>query len=580
MSEDEVAPATSPDGGLTDPLQEAETPNGKELESKSWLVSLRASPWTAGATGFLLGSSWFFLGLLFGWGVEDTLFAFTIVTVLFAIFFRLIVGLLAALGLALVATGAAVGWKLGGRRFGSYYLWFTAFAIGATLPATLTFILLDETVFLGAFLTVPFVLGTILLAAALGHVLAHPVLGKGRISDIRGAQAPGAALLFAVILLALMLVLPNLTAVMGLEPGPPARPGSGYGSGEMPYGVQSFSREVAYPEEIASWWNEAAEARNWRVHIFLPTDYGMDTIGLAVYLHGYEGEDIDYYEDSMTSLAGQGLVAIFPEYVSEVDYSAVSPDFEVENVMGGTNDPAHLPRYTMALYGLDAALDFLAEDSGLVAALGGATLDTDYLWVGGHSMGGGTALYVTGEALERGWGAESLVVNIEAPWINALQPELRGDLTLLPDHAQIQVIEYESDTVVEECLGRWHHSRMLSRDGSAPLPANQVRFLFIQSDYHGFPPLVASHYQQISFMRDALSNTAYYPRIEAQADYVTAMSQGDSAGGESARAAFMDAGGIALDSGEWSDGTPVEAMVFLDEPLEDESIDWAPCPAD
>jgi hypothetical protein len=55
------------------------------------------------------------------------------------------------------------------------------------------------------------------------------------------------------------------------------------------------------------------------------------------------------------------------------------------------------------------------------------------------------------------------------------------------------------------------------------------------------------------------------------------MSQNETAAAESARAAFMDLEGIALKMGVWSDGTPVEPIKFIDEPLADDGVDWARC---
>jgi hypothetical protein len=152
-------------------------------------------------------------------------------------------------------------------------------------------------------------------------------------------------------------------------------------------------------------------------------------------------------------------------------------------------------------------------------------------------------------------------------------------MSLLPDHALINIIEYEADTTVAECLGRWHHDRLINRDDSNPLPDDQVRFVLVQNDYHGFPPLVASHFQQISFIRDSLANIAYYPRIEAQSDYISSMVKGDLEGAESARVAFMESNGEAMVAGNWSDGTPVNPLLFIPQPLVDDDIDWNECPS-
>jgi hypothetical protein len=531
----------------------------------------------AGFIGILAGGSWLLLGLLFGMSVANTLFAFMIIMALSAMFFRMMIGWLALIGLIVIVFSALIGRRIKGKRYAVHHQWFTAFIIGVTLTQSASFLLFDSTVYLGAVMTVPFVLGVILLSAVIAHSLAHDELSKPDRSKITLSEAPLLISLFSVLVLSLILILPNLSAVAGLEPKPPPRPESGYGSGTMPYEVKSFSREVSYSHEISEWWLGAESTRNWKVHIFLPMNYDSQDTGLAIFLHGFGGTNVENYVDTMNSLAGQGLVAIFPEYASKVDYSSVADDFEMIHFQGGTNDPAHLPRYTMALEGIDAALQFIETDSEIISTLGNTSIDRSHLWIGGHSMGVGTTFYVVGKALQRGWGDESLVINLEAPWIHAEDSELRGNMSLLPDHALINVVEYEGDTTVAKCLGRWHHERLITRDNSTVLADEQVRFIVVQNDYHGFPPLVASHFQQISFVRDTLANIAYYPRIEAQSDYISSMAISDPAGAKTARNAFMESNGEAVVTGTWSDGTPVNPLLYISEPLLAEGVDWKAC---
>ena len=268
-------------------------------------------------------------------------------------------------------------------------------------------------------------------------------------------------------------------------------------------------------------------------------------------------------------------MAIFPQYVSDVDMSSIDSGFELTYLLGGSDHPQHQPRYTMALYGIDHAWDSIAAGDQVQEALGGeATIDPGHLWIGGHSMGAGTTYHVLSEVLGRGWGSQSLVVDLEAPWIHATQSELRGNMSRLPDHAIIQIIEYESDNVVAKCIGRWQHARMRARDGAAPLPAEQVQFLQVPSDYRGFPRLIASHYLPATIIRESLADHSYYPRLEAQADFIASSANDDAAAAQTAQTAFME----STDLGEWSNGDTVYPMVFVDAPLEleDENIDACP----
>jgi len=529
--------------------------------------------------GFMASGLFLILGLIFGISIENTLWALMISMAIAGLYLRMIIGWLVVIAFIGISFTILLSLRIRGERFASHHQWVTAFIIGGTVSLVIAFFIFDKGVFAGAVMTVPFILGIILLSATIAHLIVHEKLSKLDRTIISASDTPIIMSLLSVLLLSLILILPNLSAVAGLKPEPPSRPITGYGSGIMPYEVESFSLEVSYSTEISDWWFEEEVTRNWKVHVYLPVNYESEEIGLAIFLHGFSGTDIENYHDTMNSLAGQGLAAIFPEYASEVDYSSVDEGFELVKYRGASNNPAHLPRYTMALEGIDLGLQYLEENEGAKSTLGNTSLDRSHLWVGGHSMGSGTSFYVVSEALKRGWGDESLVINLEAPWIHAEDSELRGNMSLLPDHALINIIEYEADTTVAECLGRWYHDRLISRDYSTALPDNQVRYIVVQNDYYGFPPLVASHFQQISFVRDSLANIAYYPRIEAQSDYISSMTIADFEGAEEARIAFMESNGEAVVTGTWSDGTPVNPLLFISQPLLDEGVDWKACPS-
>jgi hypothetical protein len=256
----------------------------------------------------------------------------------------------------------------------------------------------------------------------------------------------------------------------------------------------------------------------------------------------------------------------------------MDPSSENQNyTLGGSDHPEHLPRYTMALYGVDAGLEFINSDSSVSAVLGATKLNTSHMWIGGHSMGAGTTFYVLSELLSRGFGSQSLVVDLEAPWVHATQVDLMGDMSQLPDHTLIHVVEYEDDIVVEKCIGRWQHARLTARDQSPPLPSNNVLFLQVPSDYHGFPRLMASHYLPSGFVRDSLADHSYYPRLEAQSDFVASSAFGDMVSADAAKSWFMNEGEMT-DLGSWSDGVAVTPMTIVSTPLELIDSNWDACP--
>ncbi len=531
-----------------------------------------------GIIGFVYGSSSIWWSILSGASLYSALFDFAYASIDFAFAARSLVGWLAFLAIVLVCMSGWIGHHLRDREGGHWFRRFTAFVIGWALARAIIFRLLDQGFFLGAIVTMPFTTGAFMLAAIVGHIASHKKLSRG----LEGAKEyPISAVSIATVLgISLLLTLPNLTAMAGLLPSPPPRPESGYGSAEFPYEVREHVFSTEYPESITQWWDEESQEYEWNIHVFVPFGIEEESVGVAIMLHGHDGEELDIYRDTLESLAGQGLVAIFPQYVSDIDLSSIAEDFELTYVLGGSNHPQHEPRFNMALYGVDAVLEMIANDSELQSDIGGATIDTDHLWISGHSMGAGTLFYVLGAGLERGWGSESLVINLEAAWIHATQPHLDGNMSLLPDHTLIHVVEYESEIVVDKCVGRWQHARLHARDGASSLPSDQVLFLLIPSDYRGFPRLIASHYLPAAVVRESLADQSYYPRIEAQADFVASSAWGDEPSAMEAKEWFMQEGEMT-NLGVWSDGTPVYPIEFIQSPLEldDDNLNACPSPA-
>jgi hypothetical protein len=526
--------------------------------------------------GFAIGGSVIWWPVLTGSTLFGALFRYIIATIGFAFAARSMVGWLAFFGIVLVGISAVTGRDLRDKPAGHAFNCFTAFVIGWGIARVIIFLLLNEKFFRGSVVTLPFILGVILLAGLVGNFTVNPVrFTKEERTAIDFVRFPA---MLGVLVVCLMLTLPNLTAVAGLQPSPPERPSSGYGSADSPYEVVEYSFAPEYPENMTSWWDDWAQKQEWKVHLFVPVGVEEESVGVAVLLHGYQGEIVEFYRDSLVSLAGQGLVVIFPQYVSDMDLSSIPDDFELTYIFGGSDHPQHLPRYTMALYGVDAAFAFIDDGAGVQGTLGGVAVDTDHLWIGGHSMGVGTTFYVMSELLGRGMGSESLVVDLEAPWIHATQAELMGNMSLLPDHALIQVVEYETDIVVEKCIGRWQHARLWARDSATTLPAEQVTFLQVPDDYHGFPRLIASHYLPAGLIRDSLADHSYYPRIEAQADYIASSAWNDDVSAAAAKAWFTTEGEMT-DLGEWSDGMAVNPIKIVASPLELPDDNLAACPA-
>ena len=409
--------------------------------------------------GFTIGLSVIWWPMLNGSNLFGALFFYIVDSIQYAMAARGFVGWVAFLAIILVGMAGITGRNLRSEPAEQAYKLFTSFVIGWGLSRVIIYFLLDLAFFRGSIAILPFMFGTVLLAGVAGNLTINSSNFKGEITPkIVIRKIP----ILSVLLVSLILTLPNLVAVAGLLPSPPERPTEGYGSADMPYEVQEFSLTPDFPDNMTSWWDDWANEQEWNVHIFVPVGLTSESVGVAVVLHGYEGEKVEYYRDTMLSLAGQGLVTIFPQYVSDMDLSSIPADFELNYTLGGSDHPQHLPRYTMALYGVDAGLEFINSDTGISDVLGTTELNTDHLWIGGHSMGVGTTFYVLSELLGRGFGSQSLVIDLEAPWIHATQEDLTGNMSQLPDHTLVHVVEYEDDFVVEKCIGRWQHAKSSS----------------------------------------------------------------------------------------------------------------------
>jgi hypothetical protein len=183
--------------------------------------------------------------------------------------------------------------------------------------------------------------------------------------------------------------------------------------------------------------------------------------------------------------------------------------------------------------------------------------------------------------LDLGWGSSSLQISLEASWVHAQHNNpLRGNMSKLPDHTWAQLTEYSSDYTVHPCQARWQHERISERDSSLPINDSQVQYLRIESDYYGFPRMMASHFIQASFIHDNFADLSYYSRIDAQAARISTQPQlftADSDLLSLAQSFLSDENQQMTDLGDWSDGHPVNGIIMIQQPLEQPIADGSYC---
>ena len=396
------------------------------------------------------------------------------------------------------------------------------FVTGFVFGLLSIFILLNWAYYRDAFLLLPTTYGFIMLCCAL-IIRGIP---KNPFKDAKDRFSNIAHIL--LVLVAVWLISPGITAMAGLSPSPPKlQMENGL------YEVEINDYEYPMPEEVSSIQGDYEEDVVFSVYIALPKDHdGM--MPLAIILHGFANPFFESYVDWVETLASRGTAVAFIQYPSDV-MPPGHDTFELHEEAGMSNHPYHIPRAVA----IDSALEFMTT-------LLPENVDSDFLLVGGHSLGAGYALLALDWALEKDWGSQALFVSLEAPYARPVQEDLQIDPTRIPDNFLAHVAVSEDDMSVSDCFGV-HHQELLG-DGAL--------FIEIPSDRYGFPRLVASHYLQATEAHDDLADWGFYRRVASQSNWLVASLQGDESGELEYRNQLTNTDELRY-MGEWSDGTPV-----------------------
>jgi len=396
---------------------------------------------------------------------------------------------------------------------------------GFILGLFLIFTLLNIAYYRDAFVLLPTAYGFIILCSALiiGGPPNNP-FKEGREKFNRSSH-------LLLVLFAIWLISPGLSAMAGLSPSPPKLEIQ-----EGQYQVITTSYEYPMPEEVASIQGDYEEDVDFSVYLSLP-DGHEGQMPLAIILHGFANPFFDSYVDWVEELASRGVAVAYIQYPSDVMPPGYDT-FDLHEEEGMSNHPYHIPRAVA----IEAALEFMVT-------LLPANIEHDYLLIGGHSLGAGYALLTMDWALERGWGNQALFIDLETPYARPVQEHLQINTTRIPDNFLAHVAISEDDMSVDDCFGV-HHQKLL---GEGAL------FIEVPSDRHGFPRLVASHYLQASEAHDDLADWGFYRRVASQANWLVASLDGDTVAESTYRNELVDSEELRY-MGEWSDGKTVEPM--------------------
>jgi len=551
--------------------------------------------------GFIIGFGPVIVLLFSGLNIEDALFEFAYYRIESALSLRQLEGYIIPLGLTIFISKQLIFEKtnITEKISKDISLAISQLLLGYFLAYSTLFLLLDLSFFFGSVASMPFVLGFFIILIVVDMISSNNELidalkisfndKKNNFSKMQIIAIIEVGLLLAA---GLALALPNTWDMSGLAANQPEIESGHWGNMDSQYAMIETTIPVFTSQPEFQYWPSDDDGSDWNVHIFIPSisesELESKQLGVAILLHGYGGADVEVYRDTLELLSSRGLVVIFPQYISDLDLSSVDSGFELIYEEGGSNHPQHQTRYDMAWLGINRAISALNISNGgeLAEVLqqhtgANTTIDMTNLWIGGHSMGGGTTFSVLDRGLELGWGSSSLQISLEASWVHAQRGNpLRGNMSNLPDHTWAQLTEYSTDYSVHPCQARWQHSRISQRDSTIAINESQIQYLRIESDFHGFPRMMASHYIQASFIHDNFADLAYYSRIDAQAARIATQPQLFTADSQlliSAHSFLADENQQMTDLGQWSDGTKVNGITMIEDPLSKPIADGTYC---
>ena len=434
------------------------------------------------------------------------------------------------------------------------------FVIGLFSGFTVLYFLLDIFYLRGAFLLLPTMYGIILLSCILS-VSGLPTLPmRNPEKSVWGSIVHLVAVFFAA-----WLVMPGIPAMVGFAPSPPDAPKIGYGAEPGPFETIMTIHEYEMPSSVEEIIMDREEDIEFSVYLTLPEippELPLESIPLALLSHGWGYPIYEEYTDWITHLSARGMAVAFIQYPSHID--PVIPDgLEGEDIEGASNYPHHEYRALAIASALDTVNDVALSEqrhSSVDLALKNITIDSSHLWIGGHSLGGAYTFIQLYESMERGWGNETLFIDIESGWTRPNQNHLQPNFSLMPDDTMVHLARGVDDMTVDACYSV-HHQQAFSN-----LPSEHVLYIELQSDLYGFPRLVGTHYLPTNSVHDTLADFGVYRRIDAQADWVIARSRGDTITEDWAYQHLIDSE-LLRSMGKWSDGTEVLPLLVYEDAL-------------
>ena len=548
--------------------------------------------------GVILASNRVFRELAGGEDIVDAVYWFAYYSVSTMISIRILEGWIIAVIATTIAIVAREVRKKGRidilAGLGHWLRPMSLFVLGWFSALAIIYILIDLFFAAGQIRATPFLIGSGMGLALMLLVLCDPHVARtleGMIRLFTGNRRTTTdpftgSFLTVFFCIALLLSGPNIIAMSGLAPNPPEPMSYSFTVDAPIFEVETTSLEGEIPEEHVGWFTQNLEERNWMVHIHHPITVGTNSEGTAlpvgILLHGLGGYDPSVMADTVQSIASRGVVVILVEYPNNARPENIPNNRVITYQEGTSNAAEHIPRFDHVKTNLNLAWTQLNNPSSdlretVQKSIGdNTTIDPSHLWIYGHSGGAGMLPWILTDLLEDGWGSEALIIDMEASWLGSSVDTHYGNLSAIPDHAIAHIVEYERDLSVHPCIGRFHQERISTRDGtSEPIPT--VLYLFVQTDEHGFPVIMTSHYTPASQLHEHSADLMLYPRLEAQAIHLFAHAEGETHRANDSRTYLEGSDGRLVDLGKWSDGTSVKPILLRNDALNEGLPDGLDC---
>jgi len=460
------------------------------------------------------------------------------------------------------ASLVSVNNKFKGKNIHQIHRGILLFIIGLISGFIVLYFLLDIFYLRGAFLLLPTLYGVVLLSCIL-TVNGLPTLP---LRDPKKSAIGSIAHLIGVFFAA-WLVMPGIPAMAGFAPSPPEVPKIGYGAEPGPFETTMTIHAYEMPSDVENIIMEREQDIEFSVYFTLPelsSDIPLDSIPLALLSHGWGYPIYEEYTDWITHLSARGMAVAFIQYPSHID--PIIPDGLVgEDIEGASNYPHHEYRALAIASALDTVNEVALSEQrhpSVDLALNNVTINSNHLWIGGHSLGGAYTFIQLYESMERGWGNETLFIDIESGWTRPNHNHLQPNFSRMPDDTMVHLARGVDDMTVDACYSV-HHQQAFSS-----LPNEHVLYIELQSDLYGFPRLVGTHYLPTNSVHDRLADYGVYRRVDAQADWVIARSRGDTITEDWAYQHLIDSE-LLRSMGKWSDGTEVLPLLVYEDALND-----------